>query len=70
MRVLLVLALLAPSLAATPAAAAPPSVEECWWVVDGPSIYSRFCVDSSDPDCPVYHERWYWEGGYRKTCYP
>jgi hypothetical protein len=56
---------------ATPVAAKPiPDVDgECVWVINGPTIFSRYCVEPEGRKCRVYHEQWYWEGGYSKTCY-
>lgn len=55
---------------ATPAEAAPPRVQKCWWIINGPTLFNRVCVDSTSTECTVYQETWTWEGGYRKKCYP
>ena len=41
---------------------------KCVWIINGPTLFSRVCVNPSDKACPVYTERWTWEGGYSKTC--
>jgi len=52
-----------------PAAAKPPTVDRCVWIINGPTLFNRVCADTSDTDCPAYQESWTWEGGYRKRCY-
>lgn len=52
-------------------ATAPPQAaawEPCFWIMNGPTFYDRACIHPTDPDCLVERERWFWEGGYSRTC--